>query len=109
MIVDLSLAKLPGKFVITNRKEGKKEWVTHLPRILRDLAPTSGFDPQEVWKREQEMEAEEKGDIRQKNARGRGSAKAEQIRATQQELRKTALFERDAQIIASKKETGDVE
>ena len=55
--MDLSLAKLPGRFV-WNR--GKREWRTTIPVILRNLAPRSGFDPQEVWKREQKLEEEER-------------------------------------------------
>jgi hypothetical protein len=43
--VDLSLAQLPGKFV-WNRRARKRDWITTLPVILRDLAPSSGFDPQ---------------------------------------------------------------
>lgn len=56
--MDLSLAQLPGKFV-WNRRQRKREWITTLPVILRDLAPSSGFDPQEVWRREQELDEEE--------------------------------------------------
>ena len=56
--MDLSLAQLPGKFV-WNRRQRKREWITTLPVILRDLAPSSGFDPQAVWRREQELDEEE--------------------------------------------------
>ncbi|CAE7656643.1 unnamed protein product, partial [Symbiodinium microadriaticum] len=40
-------------------RQRKREWITTLPVILRDLAPSSGFDPQAVWRREQELDEEE--------------------------------------------------
>jgi hypothetical protein len=45
---NLSLCDLPGKFFY-NKKERKSVWMTTLPMILRDLAPSSGFNPQNIW------------------------------------------------------------
>ena len=53
---DLSLSELPGLWEY-DKKLGKQVWRTTLPLILRDLAPTSGFNPQKVWqKKKEEME-----------------------------------------------------
>jgi hypothetical protein len=101
-IVDISLAKLPGKFV-WNRRLRKRDWITTIPIILRNLAPTSGFDPQEVWEKEQEIEANEKKESEEKEEKeeGNGSKKPKKDK-------KKVVSKKDA-IIAERKVTKDVE
>jgi hypothetical protein len=96
LVVDLSLARLPGKF-FWNRARRKREWMTTIPIILRDLAPTSGFDPQRVWeesKRDDEEveetkaseESKDSGQKKQKKA-AKSVSKKDTIIANQQKIR----------------------
>ena len=59
---DLSLSELPGR-KIYDKKTRTSSWVTTLPLILRDLAPTSGFNPQTAWKERQERDAGRRGEV----------------------------------------------
>lgn len=53
--VDYSLAPLPGRFVRDRRRGSRgRVWTCTLPKVLRDLAPRSSFDPRLVWRKEQE-------------------------------------------------------
>ena len=117
--VDSTLAKLPGR-VYWDRKKRKKVWQSTLPIILRDLAPSSGFDPQRVWKKAQEEEEE---DLRQELSHatieaeaskkkgggkkaGSGAAMKEKIIETAEKERKKDAQKRDNERIANKKSCG---
>lgn len=119
--VDLSLAMLPGRF-FWDRKKRMRVWQTILPTILRDLAPNSGFNPQDVWKAAQEKEEEE---MRQEMAsaslevaesskkKGGGGKKAGSGASTKKKIiddadkeRKNRALDRDAQRIRNKKACG---
>jgi hypothetical protein len=101
-LVDISLAKLPGKFV-WNRRLRKRDWITTIPIILRNLAPTSGFDPQEVWEKEQELEANEKKELEEKEEKEEGGNAKKPKKD-----KKKVVSKKDA-IIAERKLTKDVE
>jgi len=94
----MSLAKLPGK-TVWNRRLRTREWVTTIPVILRDLAPSSGFDPQEVWKREQELEEEEERMTR---------SNADDNEKSSKKSKKNKVSKKDV-IIANQKKTKDAE
>jgi DNA-binding PucR family transcriptional regulator len=111
------LAKLPGKNV-WNRRLRKREWITTIPIILRNLAPSSGFDPQEVWEKEQKLEAQERDqqEEEEENANSSGKKgkkekkkvvkKKDAIIANNKIAKVDKLFERDMEIISNKKRDG---
>ena len=112
---------MPGKFV-WNRRQRTREWITTLPVILRDLAPSSGFDPQTVWRKEQELEEEERRRADEEAAaepkKGKDSgkkpkkdkktvvSKAAAIIEEAEKKREKAEVEVDMQRIVSKKREG---
>lgn len=121
--VDISLAKLPGRF-FWDRKKRMRVWQSILPIILRDLAPNSGFDPQVVWKAAQEKEEEEMrqelaaatlevADSGKQKKGGGGGKKAGSGASTKKKIiddadkeRKNRALDRDAQRIRNKKACG---
>ena len=120
--VDISLAKLPGRF-FWDRKKRQRVWQSTLPIILRDLAPSSGFDPQSVWKAAQEKEEEElrqevsattiKAEASAKKKGGSGGKKAGSGATAKQKIiddaehkRLEKALDRDAQRIKNKKASG---
>lgn len=114
-LVDLCLTKLPGRVHINLRKR-RKEWVTLVPRILHDLAPTSTFDLQQFWKLEREIDA--KNNVfgietcrgTEKRSRQRNKKKTVEIIKEQNRLIfEKELLDRDLQMIRYKKERGTIE
>lgn len=120
--VDISLAKLPGRF-FWDRKKRMRVWQSILPIILRDLAPNSGFDPQVVWKAAQEKEEEKMREEMaaatlevvepSKKKGGGGGKKAGSGASTKKKIiddadkeRKNKALDRDAQRIRNKKACG---
>jgi hypothetical protein len=90
--------------------------VTIIPIILRNLAPSSGFDPQEVWEKEQKLDALERDqEDEEENANSGKKGKKEKkkvvkkkdaIIANNKIAKVDKLFERDMEIITNKKRDG---
>ena len=85
-LVDADWAKMPGILKWNSRKR-EKEFKSIVPQILRNLAPSSGFNAQEVWEQEKlkdEQLARQEGELREdkskeKESKGKKSKKIEEL------------------------------